>query len=359
MNKRIRWAKDTIRIPANASESDIVRTVLLRLEESDFLPSEEHLSAMLTLTNEEAIHQFSKNGMDPFALHEEQELLSEVDYFADNFFELSPAERKRRWENISTRITEYAIPKTRILALEPGLHVNFDKCKLRDEYERKLVFFISKAFVVIDPSKRFLMQLDFLRSNNWNPKELRKAATRLKQKYPDIIALMPDFYDDIMAVQAALPKLDTTTGDSRGTPIWVVTVMLVILGSFIRYFVPDHINTRDPRKDSVQSENYKAYLEGLNQNKNSANNTYRNLISPDYPSTAPAQSKSKNDNRKRDIKESAKIKASPWQEPLEKEQPTDGSSERFIERQNEAIVLPGLESLPSQQNNDFEPEGSQ
>jgi hypothetical protein len=116
------WACAALDVPAGAPPDDVPSLLLDRIEQARFLPSpaaRQAIGVLLGPAGDDSPHE-----PPTFSQAREQLLRDEVERFAETFFDLPIAERRRQWRELAGRCRFWPALRARVGGLEPGLLVD-------------------------------------------------------------------------------------------------------------------------------------------------------------------------------------------------------------------------------------------
>ncbi len=190
---RVAWARDQL----DAADSDAAGEIRERwyklLESEEFVPPEEHDEAFRILD----AHGRSSRQPDirPGFLHgEEKRLQHLVEVFAAQMFDLTPEERRSRWDELREQCKFFVIPSARLSYLKTGLEARRPSDVSMNANE--LANHLFACFPLPRP-ERALARQRFLEKSASQQGRSARAARWVKRHCPEIANLDPDLVDSV------------------------------------------------------------------------------------------------------------------------------------------------------------------
>jgi hypothetical protein len=182
-----RWAGGQLKVGPEASAAQVRAAALAALPDEEFVPPESWQHALRLLSRPREQRPASAAALRDYT----DELRSEVEEFAADFFDLDPPERRRQWQALCDRAGGFAPVAARLGLLERGLDI--DRASLPTEPPRvaELANEVCDLFV-LRPAARAARRRAFLqgiRTSEGTLNDWQEAARRLRADYPAVADL--------------------------------------------------------------------------------------------------------------------------------------------------------------------------
>ncbi len=246
LNRGRIWAAERLGIRPDSSARDFSVALLSRVEEDDFVPP-----LVVRQAWEVAV---GKQASEPFPLDEllEDELHSDVENFARQFFEMPVPDRVRAWRQLFEQAASWPRLKARLTNLRPGLQVEFPAVSAKNPHAQELIASARELFI-LPPAQRALRRREILRQSlQTQLRPWQNAARTIRWRYRSIAALSPDLILSLAAsrrtiararrnytLRLSAPAPKTTGMRRRVSTAWLVVVLVIFVVVGISIF-DDH-----------------------------------------------------------------------------------------------------------------------
>ena len=196
------WAHALLGVPREASADSTRMAILERLEASGFAPPIADRQAISFLIDPPDCRLAVEDAAALCAVMEGR-LRAEVESLTAQFFELTPADRRQRWQQLAQLCEPLPRLRLRLAPLERALEIQIAGVA-EDETMQALVERVCKLFL-LPPGAREAQRHDWLDAMVAEGDAWKRPARRLSQRHPRIAKLDSDF---VLAL--ARPRLDLT-----------------------------------------------------------------------------------------------------------------------------------------------------
>lgn len=252
-----RWAAQQLELADDASAADAERAFVRLLNTEDLVPPRDARFALEVLRRPagESLTWASQSetwrqAFEAYRFERERRLRAEVEKLAQQFFGLSPAERRTDWQSLHTAAEDCPAVVRRLAALEPGLDVTLPPVDYLDENTNAFLEDLCQiltAHAADQPARRRAF-LD----RKAGRQEWIAASRQVRQAAPQFAAWAADeltAFDRWIGVQGKLAKLRnkaenrtpprvvvSSSGSQGGGsfPVWAVPVAVVLLTTAMR-----------------------------------------------------------------------------------------------------------------------------
>jgi hypothetical protein len=189
---RRRWAAKQLGVSPDVAADEARSVFLRRLPREDFVPDPSLWTAARCLgVGGDGAGATPRAEMD--ATREQEEALSvEIEDFANNYWTMPSADRRARWQVLSARAAPFLPLRARLKCLEGGLDVATPELPAgTDPRVADLTRSICELYVLRLAARSRAWQTQW-RKLRWRISDWRRAADKLRDHYPAILALLPD-----------------------------------------------------------------------------------------------------------------------------------------------------------------------
>lgn len=242
--RRWRWAAKQLGLSPQATAEEVRAAWLRRLPEEDFVPSSEARWALAALLHWPPEGGWEVRVDEAAAAAEEEQRRGEVEAFAAQFWDLPPAERRRRWDELRDLCAFAPVLRARLRLLEAGLDcASVGNDKQENARVIELAGHVRKLFV-LRPGPRADARQSLL-PRIQNDREWKVAARQLRRDQPALAALGNDLLDKLLSETPRLvhleygdnrvrrrvrqPAASNSGGSSSRYPIWIIVFIAVTL----------------------------------------------------------------------------------------------------------------------------------
>jgi hypothetical protein len=243
------WARKTLGLAEDDSQAR--RKFLGRLEEEELVPPEELVQAWQTI-HDQSQGLFYLGEPAGFLREEAQQLETEVEAYAKEFFELEPPVRIARYSTLDDRTQHAVKARARLKLLARALKLDaVGMLQGRLELQQELGRWLCELFA-LSPVERAARRAEMLREIDSHRAAWGQAARQLKSRLPAVAALDRALISQI-SLPAAMPPLEhyeelRETGYLPGAGL---TIRQVASGAYFKNAAPAPIVTvRTTRRSS-------------------------------------------------------------------------------------------------------------
>jgi hypothetical protein len=181
------WARDVLGIHATDAPAGVAKQHFLKmLAETDFVPTVAAQQAFeFLITGREP-----ESDTDIWKTVREQSIQEEIEMFAVHFFNLPVAQRRERWERLSTQCSEFPRCRARLEALKVGLDCSAGSVPSEDARLHQLGCIIAELFV-LPAGERGRKRHGFIEATAAEPREWARCARRFRRGFPNVAVLDP------------------------------------------------------------------------------------------------------------------------------------------------------------------------
>lgn len=185
-----RWARERLSLDPQRSEAEQRRAVWAALGEMNFLPPAGWDSALRVSGLDGRPPAPPGPVYEPAQRAWEEALRVEIDHFAESYFELSPADRRRQWQKLAERCAPWPPLATRLEDLQSALDLDPRPPARASALELELVRVLKQIYVMPRPQRAMRRQF-FLARCREASEPWQKAAEQLKRQCPAAAVLEP------------------------------------------------------------------------------------------------------------------------------------------------------------------------
>jgi len=254
----------------------------------------------------------------------ERELLTEIDAFADQFFNLPPPQRAQRWHELLSQCEQAPRAEHRLRQLEHGIGLTLPALNRPHEADAKNLLDVLCNIFVMRPQARANARANLRAKYRTEPVRWAAAAKILYAALPNAVGLDRRLFNDLRTGQvgdpvaepviqqyvSVAPRPTPRTTSSPGSTWWIYPVVLGVMAMLRgfssnsdrsnydnsynrRYPYPDYNTYQPPSKN--YNEVYENALKRLREEQQRASQPY------EFPNLPPEVNKSfKNDDPTRD-----------------------------------------------------------
>jgi hypothetical protein len=242
LERRLRWAAEQLGLSPEASLDEVRAAWLRRLPQEDFVPSSELRWALAALLRRQTEGGWEARADEAASAAEEQRLRSKVEAFAETFWDLPPAERRRCWQELRDRCAFAPALRARLDLLQAGLDINAGKPS-SDARVNELANCVRELFV-LRPGSRARVRRDILSRMDGKRKEWIRAVRHLRRSSATyrLAALGNDLLDAIAIKKPKAKRLAKKQPSQpapppdkgRQVPRWIFIIIAVAASQFAR-----------------------------------------------------------------------------------------------------------------------------
>jgi hypothetical protein len=214
--RRLRWAAEHLEVNPGATPDEVRADWLQRLPMLDFVPPSEDRAALAALLRRQREGGWEASADQQAYAWEEEQLRGEVEAFAQQFWEILPDERRRRWEELANRCAFAPTLRARLSMLEAGLTVDSREQPGENALVIGLGRHIREQFVLRPGPRAVARQL--LLSRIQEHGEWTVAARHLRHVYPALASLGSDLLNRLRTETPQLPHLDFAASRRQHAP---------------------------------------------------------------------------------------------------------------------------------------------
>jgi hypothetical protein len=247
------WAAGQLQVSPGASPGEVQAALWRSLPEADFVPAPAVDQAWRILIPRRSVPAPGVSMEDRSFQEKEEQWRAEVEQFAQEFFNLSPTDRHRRWQDLHGRFAWSRPLAARLKALAVGLTVNRDAYLADSPQRRRLAHYVCDLFV-LRPAERAAQRRALLEGMAAEMAEWERPANRLFVDDPALARLEPEFLRQVASWrtrQRAKAKRRTRTRSGRRAPAssqgggWIAWVAIIVVVGLVRLVANMHTNRRE------------------------------------------------------------------------------------------------------------------
>jgi hypothetical protein len=206
---RRKWSAECLEIPLKASKQEARQQWLKSLEEADFLPDEISLPAWRIVSDAESATE-ARQRFPEWASQFDDALGREIEEFAQRFFTLESAERRKEFTRLFNASRDNPRQQKRISSLSPGLKLPAaaehdlainGNAEVATADVKELSQHLRSMFLATPPVRARLHQT-FLRQHASELSRWADAAKALKDAQSPLIELVPEQWEELTGWEA-------------------------------------------------------------------------------------------------------------------------------------------------------------
>lgn len=195
------WAAEQLDLPMDASAEQAEAAFLKRLEDCGFVPYEPNYHAWQILAG--------RTSQPPRYFQEDVEpkLREEIEAFAGMYFELASADRRRRWDELSKRCTNFPALQHRLKHLARGLDFELSELDSLEGAAKVLATEVCQLYPM--PGAQQVLRRHVLLKEKADERSWSDQAWRIQNVHPRIATMASDYLQRLVSsprVQKDLAK---------------------------------------------------------------------------------------------------------------------------------------------------------
>ena len=202
------WASETMGLSAQSDSDQIRRSAFEQLAKLDFSPSESWHTALVVILGPES--KAFRDVPDSYFEIREEQLNQQIDNLAQEFFQLSPEQRRARWDELYPVCQPWPQLRLWLDQLKRGLDVRPESLANTAESIQVLGTLICRSFV-LPPARRASLLLNELTPSLLSQSFRETAVHTLWRFFPKIASLDEQLLDDLIGKPRSepIPKKST------------------------------------------------------------------------------------------------------------------------------------------------------